>query len=308
MLHKVIFFLVLTLILAFGCTPPDTEAISKINDLKMRIEAGDSEKRTAAELINAYVEYANKHPEDKERSATFLYEAAGLQYRSNNMQQCLQNLDEVLTKFPGSKAEANSLALKGTLLAESNGKFEDAKRVFHTLLDKYPKHPQAEMAKEYFLPPQEQLTARIVRKEKQVYEGDKQMRNKRQLFDLMALYKAHALKYDTDSMSFHYLIKAGDLARVINDPKNAVELYTSAFDNFENHPKRGEALFMKAFVIDEFYKQDEAQIAEAKKLYQQFIRQFPKHDLADDAQASLDFLGKSNEEIIKMLEKKSRTN
>jgi len=306
--YKVIMFSVVTFVFIFGCTPPDTEAITNINNLERRIDNGDTDKRTATELINAYVAYANTYPKDKERASTFLYEAAGLHYRSNNMQQSLQHLDEVLTKYPGSAAEANSLVLKGTLLAESSGKFDEAKKVFYKLLDKYPDHPSASLAKEYFLPAQEQLAARITRKENIIYSGDKQMRNRRQLFDLMGLYKAHATKYNEDSISFHYLIKAGDLARVINDPKQAIESYSNAYDQFADHPKRGEALFMKAFVLDEFYKDDGAKIKEARRLYNQFIREFPKHDLVDDAQASLKFLGKSNAEIIELLEKSSKTN
>ena len=41
---------------------------------------------------------------------------------------------------------------------------------------------------------------------------------------------------------------------------------------------------------------------EARRIYQLFLMEFPNHEMADDARASIDNLGKSPEEIIRGFE------
>lgn len=96
------------------------------------------------------------------------------------------------------------------------------------------------------------------------------------------------------------LIKAAGLAKTIEDPKKAIELYAKVSEGMPRHPKAPTALFMQAFV----YENDLNDLYKAKITYESFLERYPNDpDFADDAQNSLKMLGKSPEEIIREFEK-----
>ena len=96
------------------------------------------------------------------------------------------------------------------------------------------------------------------------------------------------------------LIKAGGLAKTIENPQKAIELYGKVVNGMPQHPKAPTALFMQAFV----YENDLGDLQKAKAAYELFLEKYPNDpDFADDAQNSLKMLGKSPEEIIREFEK-----
>ena len=96
------------------------------------------------------------------------------------------------------------------------------------------------------------------------------------------------------------LLKAAGLAKTIEKPQKAVELYGKVANEMPQHAKAPTALFMLAFV----YENDLGDLATAKTTYELFLQRYPNDpDFADDAQNSLKMLGKSPEEIIREFEK-----
>ena len=96
------------------------------------------------------------------------------------------------------------------------------------------------------------------------------------------------------------LIKAAGLAKTVENPQKAVELYGKVANTLPQHPKAPTALFMQAFV----YENDLGDMQKAKATYELFLEKYPNDpDFADDAQNSLKMLGKSPEEIIREFEK-----
>ena len=79
----------------------------------------------------------------------------------------------------------------------------------------------------------------------------------------------------------------------------AVGVYSRISKEFPAYEKAPHSLFLEGFS----YENDLADTAKARVRYQDFIEKYPKHELADDVQFSLDNLGKSPEEIIKGFEK-----
>jgi len=58
-------------------------------------------------------------------------------------------------------------------------------------------------------------------------------------------------------------------------------------------------LFLKGFILsDELKKYDEA-----KKIFNEFLEKYPDSELADDVQSLLKYMGKSDKEILEMMEK-----
>lgn len=99
------------------------------------------------------------------------------------------------------------------------------------------------------------------------------------------------------------ILKAAGLAKTIENPQKAIELYSKLADGMPQHPKAPTALFMLGFV----YENDLGDLAKAKEIYESFLQKYPNDaDFADDAQTALKMLGKSPEEIIKEFEQQNR--
>ena len=94
------------------------------------------------------------------------------------------------------------------------------------------------------------------------------------------------------------LLKAAGLAKTIEKPEKAIELYASILANAPQHPKAATAQFMTGFI----YANDMAQLDKAKAAYETFLQKYPKDELAESAKMELENLGKSPEELIKKFE------
>lgn len=99
------------------------------------------------------------------------------------------------------------------------------------------------------------------------------------------------------------LLKAAGLAKTVENPQKAIELYRKVAEGLPKHPKAPTALFMIGFV----YENDLNDLAKAKSTYEAFLKQYPNDpDFADDAQTALSLLGKSPDDIIKEFEQKQQ--
>lgn len=117
---------------------------------------------------------------------------------------------------------------------------------------------------------------------------------------LVIQYEGFAKEYSTDSLTPIYLLKAADVSISTRNYNNAVELYSKVYKNYSNYAKAPEALFMQAMVYSDFLKNESL----AKQKYQEFIEKYPNHELTDDAKISIEFLGKTPEEILQIIEAK----
>jgi len=112
----------------------------------------------------------------------------------------------------------------------------------------------------------------------------------------------YAYYCQSDSLCPVYLIKTAQVARVINNipqAKLALDKCIQSYPSFKNRPA---ALFLLAQLYDEnTYLNNEA---EAKKLYEEIINDYPKSDWAVSAKGAISFIGKSDDEILRELKKK----
>jgi tetratricopeptide (TPR) repeat protein len=117
--------------------------------------------------------------------------------------------------------------------------------------------------------------------------------------ELLGAYQNFASKYADDSLAPEYLYKAAGLAVGFNRGVQAVELYESIINTYPEYKKIPECFFMEAFA----YENAIGNIGKASEYYNKFLAKYPDHELADDAQAALKFLGKSPEEMVREFEK-----
>ena len=111
----------------------------------------------------------------------------------------------------------------------------------------------------------------------------------------------YALIKPEDENSAKYLYMGAQIAQNIKMFIKTLELYDWIIVKYPDYSKSANSMFMKAFILDNELKRFD----EAREVYNEFLTKYPKSDLADDVTASLEFLGKSDEEILKTFESKS---
>lgn len=122
--------------------------------------------------------------------------------------------------------------------------------------------------------------------------------------NLVNTYNVFTNKFADDPQSAGYLFKTAEVLRSLKKFNEAVSVYSKIVKDYPNFDKVPHSLFLQGFS----HENDLKNLPQAKVCYQDFLNRFPKHELADDVQFSLDNLGKSPEEIIQEFEKKRKEN
>lgn len=120
--------------------------------------------------------------------------------------------------------------------------------------------------------------------------------------ELISVYEKFSSDYPDDSLSANYLFKAGEISMSINDGNKALLFFETYQKKFPELKKAPHCLFLQGFVYENHLKDT----ANARKKYQYFLEKYPTHELAKDASASIELLGKSTEEIIRIFEERQK--
>jgi TolA-binding protein len=104
-----------------------------------------------------------------------------------------------------------------------------------------------------------------------------------------------------DSLCPIYLIKTAQVAQSINNIPQAKIVLDKCVDEYPNSSHRPAAMFLLAQLYDEAtYLNNEAQ---AKLIYEKIISEYPKSDWAKSSKGALNFVGRSDEQIMQSLKK-----
>ncbi len=101
-----------------------------------------------------------------------------------------------------------------------------------------------------------------------------------------------------------FLHHAAETARTLRDIPKAIELYDWITVTYPAHPRAATSLFLKAFTYDNDLKDFD----KAGEYYKEYLSKYPNDEFSESAKFLLDNLGKSEEELKKMLEEKSKEN
>jgi outer membrane protein assembly factor BamD (BamD/ComL family) len=119
---------------------------------------------------------------------------------------------------------------------------------------------------------------------------------------IVKLYNQLATDFPDDPKAPEYLFKAGEVSMGINMDFDAIGYFQRLERDYPKFNKAPHALFLQAFIWDNKLNDD----GKAEFIYKQFLEKYPLHEMAKDAQFSLDNLGKSDEELIKEFEQKQK--
>jgi len=120
----------------------------------------------------------------------------------------------------------------------------------------------------------------------------------KKLTQLLDSYIAFVDKNPADTAAEHYLYKAINLCIGVNNGARAMQLIDRTLNEFAGSRYISTTVFLKAYVYENLL----GDYGQASKVYNDFLKKYPNHDLADDAEAALKYLGKSPEELVKQFE------
>lgn len=140
----------------------------------------------------------------------------------------------------------------------------------------------------------EKLIAEIAEIEQNFFKADPKIRgvyNKQ----LIQECETYVRLYTSDSLAPDMLFKAGNAAVNALMFEEAEQFYERIVANYHDYKKTPEVLYMQGFV----YESHLESFGKAKEKYEAIIQNYPEHELAKQAQMSIDNFGKSDEEIVK---------
>ncbi|MDP4282711.1 MAG: tetratricopeptide repeat protein [Bacteroidota bacterium] len=115
---------------------------------------------------------------------------------------------------------------------------------------------------------------------------------------LVKMYEKFVAKFPNDSLTPSCLLKAGNLSVTLKDGNKAIEFLEQFIKKYPNHPKAEVCLFTEGFVYGDILKK----LDKARETYQLFIEKYPHSPFVNDAQMSIQTLGKSPEQIVREIE------
>ncbi len=112
--------------------------------------------------------------------------------------------------------------------------------------------------------------------------------------------EAYALGNKNSAMAPEYLYRAAEMARTLKTYPKALNIYDWIESEYPKYEKSATTMFLKGFMLENELNDKES----ARKVYQKFVKRFPESELQDDVKFLLDNIDKSDEEIMKLIEKK----
>lgn len=143
------------LVFMVSCAGPDKKKSESDIDIKSSIETLETElfgstankidRKKAIELIDLYVEYATKFPED-DLSPEYLYKAADISMNMKRPIQTIELFDLLMNKYPDFDKTPTVLFLKAFVYEDQMNDFDRAKKYYEEFLAKYPDNEFADDA------------------------------------------------------------------------------------------------------------------------------------------------------------------
>lgn len=284
-----------------GCTNQagSNQSGNMIADLEKAVE-GTSDKTKTQELITAYQQYIAEHPNDKETNASYFYRMAGLYFRQNQYPNAADALMKVLRFYKGTAVEAASLHLLGDIYSDNLNYPELGQDLYQYTRGSFPKYKDIAVIAKKNINNSRSISERIDEVANQIYSDSSGLPNARMARKYIAACEVNAITRPGEPQAAELLFKAAMTARTTGrNPVQALDIYDWIYDQFPGYEKSYQALFLKAFTLDN----DMKKFDEARVEYESFLEKYPNDEFAVSTKFLLDNLGKSDDEIIKQFEK-----
>lgn len=276
-----------------GCQNEKNKLANEISQLEKNLET-ETELETANQLAELYKKHVNDFPEDSINNPKYLYRLAGLFYRMNKSTSSIEELRTILKNYPNAADLYNISSLLATIYDENFNEKDIAYTIYQALIERGITPEQEAIVTKKIqsaMPPAED---RLRVLQAYIFNDSTKRVDYKYANEFILCSEYFGLIQPNKPSSPEILMRAAETARTIRSFPKALEIYELVYDRYPNHPKAPQALFLRAFTLDNDVKDFE----NARLLYNQFLEKYPNDEFADDASFLLKNLGKDDEEII----------
>ena len=253
-----------------ACSSEQNKLQSEITSLEETLDAENSTENAEA-LINKYMAYLDQFPDDAEHNAKYLYRAAGVQYRMNRFSSAEQYLKQALKDYYPADQTPTNAHLLGVIYDEKLRNPQNAQTVFQALRQAFPNYEKADEVKQKLADDLADLNTRISTLGQQMFNDSLGRIEYRIANDYINSSELYAMMLPEDPKSPEMLHKAGETARSIRSFQKALEYYEWIETKYPNYEKAPQAMFLRAFTLDNDLKQFD----QARALYEGFLQKLP---------------------------------
>lgn len=288
---NVLFALVLLLIISCKVDPPAVDM--SISGLEKAIETNPADSISDA-LISAYRTHIADNPTDSELNSKYLYRAAGLFTKKNQFANAAQMLLQGIKSYPTASNTATNMHLLADLYSNQLRMPDLGNDLYNGLASNFPNYPAIDKVKAAMKAPQAPLADRIDGLITSMYDEKTHFLDRNKANQYVNACEVFAITNPKAEKSPELLFKAAETARTIKNFPKALEIYDWIYNSFGSYAKSGQALFLKAFTLDNDMKKYDL----ARPVYESFLAKHPDDVFAKDTKFLLENLGKSDNEII----------
>lgn len=148
---------------------------------------------------------------------------------------------------------------------------------------------------------EEKLMARISEMENKFNNDSLNIPDKEQVVALIDMYAEFTENFKESPQSPGYLFSAGTYCMSYNLSTRAIAFFDTLIVRYPSYEKHPDSYFLKAFVYDTQL----SNLPNARKAYEELIEKYPDHELAAQAKALVNLLGKDLDAIIKEFEEQN---
>lgn len=294
------FYFIICLVLSFqiGCKS-DKNYTKQVSELEAAFKNTPNDT-TYDKLITAYLEVMQEHKDEPKVLEEILVKCADASTQMKNCRQTVIFLNNLIKNHYGRKDTPDNVVRMIECL-RSIGKTEAADILSICFGEAFPSDPRKVdiLSK---LSQQQTPEDYLVNLAKSIFPDTLNSYDKDKAFNYVDACEAYALVLPNSDKAPEFLFSAAQTSKLLQTYDKCISLFDWIIEKYPTHSKAENSSFMKGFLFDNDLKDT----ATARKFYLEFIDKYPKSEFVDDAQMLIKNLGKSEEEILKELQKNNQ--
>lgn len=297
------YIILFTAILFFASCKNDKQASDEAN-----LQPGEiayNSQPTKENAVKALAEISNQLKVDRDdpKQVKSLSERGLEIARKNSLTAKQISFLLLLSKEYPKDPEAKNRLLELADIMHKINKKQAANVLYSGVIDRFAETDAAEKAKAKRAPEASDVKAYLTKVGEEVFVNpDKFGVNRKAAQSYVDACEAFALAYPGTKEAPEFLYKGTEVSRTLRTFSKSLSMYDWIIDQYPQYDKAPTAMFLKGFIIENELNNDEM----AKEVYNSFLSKYPDHQLKDDVQFLLDNVGKTDEEIMEMIEKNKK--
>jgi outer membrane protein assembly factor BamD (BamD/ComL family) len=252
-----------------ACTSKEN-SIEKIASLEKGVysDSAGFNKEIGENLVDLYVSFADKFKDDS-LAPMYLYKAAKMSIELNKCDKSSDYLDRVVKGYPKFRYVQEATFIKDNIASINSKKMSNAEEVKSVI--------------------------------KAVFD-DPNGFNTEKASGLTALFALYAENNKSDALSPFYLFNAGNLSVNLKKGNDALRYFNLLASKYPNDERIAQSMFLKGYVYEELFHN----INKAREAYTMLMEKYPESEYASIAEASINNLGKTPEQILIEAQEKNK--